>query len=102
MFVDLEKLKQQIAEQSINLIDVREQGEWDDGHVREAVHVPLSELRSGIIPEGIDKSKPSYLYCRSGQRVFFAAPILENAGFSVTPMQQGFEELIEYGFHFAE
>ena len=40
----LDKVKQQVADKKAVLIDVREQAEWDKGHVDGAVLLPLGEL----------------------------------------------------------
>src|SRR5438874_11340380 len=50
------------------LVDVRESGEWDAGHLPGAKHVPRGYLESRI--EGVvgDRDRPIVLYCASGQR----------------------------------
>jgi len=60
------------------LIDVREPWEYQDGHIAEAVNIPLSQLQSSIdeLPEGT----PLVLYCRSGNRSNQGAGILQRAG----------------------
>ncbi|MBC7533937.1 MAG: ThiF family adenylyltransferase [Oligoflexus sp.] len=52
--------------QNYRWIDVREQGEWDQGRVPNALHWPLSKLNQGLIPEKI--SGPTVIYCQSGVR----------------------------------
>jgi rhodanese-related sulfurtransferase len=48
------------------LVDVREEGEWQSGHIPGAVHLPLSRLAtdSGRLPKG----RRLVLYCLSGAR----------------------------------
>src|SRR5579862_9385468 len=62
-------------------IDVREQDEWDEGHIPGAVHVPRGNLESRI--EGVvgDRSQPIVLYCASGARSAFAADSLTSLGY---------------------
>ena len=62
-------------------IDVREQDEWDEGHIPGAVHVPRGNLESRI--EGVvgDKAKPVVIYCASGARSAFAADSLAALGY---------------------
>jgi molybdopterin/thiamine biosynthesis adenylyltransferase/rhodanese-related sulfurtransferase len=58
------------------LIDVRENEEWDAGHIPGAVHVPRSYLESrieGAVPE---RDRHVILYCASGNRSIFAAQSL--------------------------
>jgi molybdopterin/thiamine biosynthesis adenylyltransferase len=59
------------------LVDVREQGEWDAGHIPGARHVPRGYLESRI--EGVvgDRSQRVVLYCASGQRSALAAHTLK-------------------------
>lgn len=54
-------------------------GEYEAGHIRGAVNLPLSELRDrlGELP----KDRPLYLHCRSGQRSYYACRILAARGF---------------------
>ena len=99
MSYDLDDMRDQLEEGDAQLFDVREQDEWDAGHLVQAKFIPLSDLREGILPDGLDKSKKTYLHCRSGKRVMMAAPILESMGFQdVTPLQEGFEDLMAEGF----
>ena len=68
-----------LAEAGAAILDVREKGEYEAGHIRGAVNVPLSELRDrlGELP----KDRPLYLHCRSGQRSYYACRILAARGF---------------------
>ena len=47
------------------LLDVREQDEWDAGHVEGALHIPMGQVvaRIGELPDG-----PLYVMCRVGGR----------------------------------
>lgn len=60
-------------------IDVREQGEWDRGHIPQALHWPLSRLQRGDFPEKI--SGASVLYCQSGVRSRQALHLLKGQDF---------------------
>ena len=57
-------------------IDVREQDEWDEGHIPGAVHVPRGNLESRIESVVADRTKPIVIYCASGNRSAFAAETL--------------------------
>jgi molybdopterin/thiamine biosynthesis adenylyltransferase/rhodanese-related sulfurtransferase len=64
------------------LIDVRETGEWDAGHLPGAKHVPRGYLESRI--EGVvgDRDRRIVVYCASGQRSALAAnTLLELLGY---------------------
>src|ERR687885_1851349 len=59
------------------LVDVREQHEFEEGHIPGAVHVPRGHLESRIEGRAGDRSQPIVLYCASGQRSALAAHTLE-------------------------
>jgi molybdopterin/thiamine biosynthesis adenylyltransferase/rhodanese-related sulfurtransferase len=62
-------------------IDVREQDEWDEGHLPGAVHIPRGNLESrieGVVP---DRTKPVVIYCASAARSAFAAESLLALGY---------------------
>lgn len=95
-----QNLLQAVASGQAQLLDVREKEEWNAGHLRHAILLPLSILRSGKeIPSFLRKDLPTYLHCRSGKRVHLAAPLLQAKGFqTVIPLSQSFSTLIQLGF----
>ena len=60
------------------VVDVREDSEWKQGHVRGAKHIPLGQegQRAQELPQG-----PLVVMCRSGNRSATAAVRLKKAGF---------------------
>jgi phage shock protein E len=86
------------------LVDVREQAEWDDGHLKAAQLVPLSLLSKdgAAVPATLPKDKPIYLHCRSGGRCLKAAGILKAKGYDARPLEQGYGQLVKDGFEKAE
>src|SRR4051795_3919033 len=58
--------------------DVREQHEYESGHIPGAVHVPRGHLESRIEGKAGDKSQPIVLYCASGNRSAFAAHTMQS------------------------
>src|SRR5688572_32746337 len=58
------------------VVDVREQPEWDTGHIPGAKHVPRSYLETRIENAVPDKDARVVLYCQSGNRSAFAAHTL--------------------------
>ena len=78
----LEKMKNEINQQQADLYDVRELDEWEEGHLKIAKHLPLSNLREGQGEEKVAKNKKIYLHCRSGNRVLEAEDILLKKGFT--------------------
>jgi glyoxylase-like metal-dependent hydrolase (beta-lactamase superfamily II)/rhodanese-related sulfurtransferase len=63
---------------SLQVLDVREETEWKDGHIPDSVHVPYHDIHS--LPEGIDPEKPVAVICASGQRSAVAASLLKAHG----------------------
>jgi hydroxyacylglutathione hydrolase len=63
---------------SIQLLDVREQDEWDAGHIPGSIHRPYHDLRE--LPDGLDPERPVAAICSSGQRAAVAASLLKRLG----------------------
>src|SRR5712691_11793994 len=64
---------------SLQIGDVRGNGEWKKGHVPGARHIFVPELRKRM--SELDRSKSTVVYCGSGYRSSIAASILKPAGF---------------------
>lgn len=62
-------------------LDIREDREYQGGHIPEAVHIPLSKLSSRVSELDKHKQKPIVAYCRSGNRSTAAGGILKKSGF---------------------
>jgi molybdopterin/thiamine biosynthesis adenylyltransferase/rhodanese-related sulfurtransferase len=63
------------------IVDVREQDEWDEGHVPGAIHIPRGYLESRIEGAAPDRSQQILLYCAAGNRSAFAAKTLQELGY---------------------
>ena len=74
----------------IQLVDCREQYEWDAGRVEAAIHIPLNTLMAGTGPE-LDPSKPVAVICRSGNRSELASTMLQARGFDAHNVEGGME-----------
>jgi hydroxyacylglutathione hydrolase len=57
---------------------VREQHEWDDGHVPGSVFLPWHDIDG--IPSGLDPERPIAVICAAGGRAATAASLLEHHG----------------------
>jgi len=69
------------------LLDVREAAEWDAGHAREAVWIPMGELaaRVGELPS----DRRIVAICRTGSRSRSVADALVGAGFDAVNLDGG-------------
>jgi phage shock protein E len=65
---------------SVVIVDVRTPEEFQQGHVPNAVNVPLSNIIDNPAILRISKEKPIVLYCRSGYRAGKAAEALQKNG----------------------
>ncbi|YCM46789.1 rhodanese-like domain-containing protein (plasmid) [Verrucomicrobiaceae bacterium 227] len=63
----------------LQIVDVRSPGEWKEGHIPEATHMFLPELREKSAE--LDKRKPVAVYCASGYRASIASSILKQENF---------------------
>ena len=70
-------LPAEVAESGATVLDVREDGEWRDGHVPGALHIPAARL-----PDRIDEvpAGPVLVICGGGYRSAIAASLLARAG----------------------
>lgn len=106
----LEKVRTGLDKEKAVLLDVREQKEWNAGHLKDAMLLPLSKLRAGRadkkfaaqLEKKLPKKKIVYCHCRSGRRVLAAADILGKLGYDVRPLKTGYAQLLEAGFEQAK
>ena len=81
------------------VLDVREQSEWDEGHIPGAVHLPRGHLESRIERTAPDPTRPILVYCSAGNRSAFAAKTLGELGYDeVTSLAGGFTDWKRNGF----
>ncbi len=66
------------GEPELQLLDVRERREWEEGHVPGSLSVPWHDI-SGI-PEGVDPIRPIATICAGGIRAATAASLLKRYG----------------------
>lgn len=69
-----------LVESHAFIVDVREENEYQAGHMIGAINIPLSHFRERI--EEIPRDIPVYLYCRTSQRSYYAIRILQGRGYS--------------------
>ncbi len=76
------------------VLDVRQNGEHDEHHLRGAVHIPLHELldRLDEVPDS-----ELFVHCASGYRASIAASLLDRAGYDVVLVDDDIEHAAESG-----
>jgi hydroxyacylglutathione hydrolase len=78
--ITVEELHQRMrADEALQVLDVRRQGEWDSGHIAGAVLKPLNNLEKNF--DGLDRGRPLAVQCQGGYRSAIAASLLRRAGF---------------------
>ena len=72
-----------VNRENAQVVDVREDREWREGHIPGAIHLPLSQLDKDLdrLAPYREQEKPLVLVCRSGSRSVTAAVRLRRAGF---------------------
>ena len=77
----------ELRDQDVQLIDVREDYEWDAGRIAGARHVELERVAAQA--PTIDKERPVVFYCRLGARSGMAANAFRRAGYDAYSLDGG-------------
>lgn len=80
--VDVTEITKELNEGKALLVDVRGNSEWNAGHAKGALHLPVDQIMSGALPTK-DTATKLYLYCASGGRARMAAGVLKGKGYDV-------------------
>jgi hydroxyacylglutathione hydrolase len=86
--VELDELEKLLEQGSVQVVDVREKSERDEGYIPGSLHIPYRLLRTAGAA-GIDTSKPVVTICESGTRASIAASVLTAAGVEARPVLHG-------------
>jgi glyoxylase-like metal-dependent hydrolase (beta-lactamase superfamily II)/rhodanese-related sulfurtransferase len=86
--VSLEELEELLANDAIELLDVREADERDEGHVPGSRHLPYRTARAAA-EAGLFDGRPVVTICESGARAAIAASVLSAAGVEARPVLDG-------------
>lgn len=86
-YEDLENLA--FDNENTILLDVRSKLEFDNGHLKGAINIPVDELRKRM--HELDKDKLILAYCQVGLRGYIASRILMQRGFKVKNMTGGYK-----------
>ena len=81
--------REYLNDSNYQFIDVRTDSEYDSGHIKNSIHIPLHEIQDRMSEIDLLKSKNIIAYCRSGARSSKATKILVKAGFDVLNLSGG-------------
>ncbi|MED1488726.1 rhodanese-like domain-containing protein [Bacillus smithii] len=86
-----EELREKLEKgEKLNLIDVREEEEVQEGMIPEAKHIPMGEIPNSL--DQLDKQKEYIFICRSGRRSENVCYYLQEQGYKVRNMIGGMLE----------
>lgn len=81
--ISQEEAKKMMDDQEVLILDVREQDEYDSGHIVDAVLLPVGNINEDTAAEVIAaKDSVVLVYCRSGNRSKKAAEALAELGYT--------------------
>jgi rhodanese-related sulfurtransferase len=86
--VDARELAALVEHGDVDVIDVRETYERDDGYIPGSRNIPYRLLRT-LAPETLDRARPIVTVCESGARAGIAASVLEREGYDVRAVTGG-------------
>jgi hydroxyacylglutathione hydrolase len=86
--VSLDELERLLADDAIELLDVREADERDESHIPGSRHLPYRTARAAA-EAGLLNGRPLVTICESGPRAAVAASVLQAAGLDARPVLEG-------------
>ncbi len=95
--ISVQQGKELIDRSEVFILDVRTQEEYDAGHIKGSMLIPLQVIDKRL--NEIPKDRKILVYCRTGHRSAQASEILVNNGFTqVYNMKGGIVEWIKEGY----
>jgi rhodanese-related sulfurtransferase len=86
--VSLDELERLLADDAVELLDVREADERDESHIPGSRHLPYRTARAAA-EAGLLNGRPLVTICESGPRAAVAASVLQAAGLNARPVLDG-------------
>jgi hydroxyacylglutathione hydrolase len=86
--VSVDDLKRMLREAEVQVVDVREASERDEGYIPGSTNIPYRLLRK-LGPGALERTRPVVTVCESGPRAAIAASLLQREGFDVRPVMDG-------------
>jgi hydroxyacylglutathione hydrolase len=99
-YIDAETLYQRWSHhEAMTVVDVRRADEWREGHIPDAVHLPLGDLPQHL--DRLPKNRPVAVLCHSGYRAQIGASILAAHDYEVIAVRGGMSDWLERGYPFS-
>ena len=86
------QLADRMKEGNMVLLDVRTNGEFQSGHIKGALHIPVMELTARVAEIKKQGDREIVCYCQSGSRSLMAAARLTKLGFRSSHLEGGIAE----------
>ncbi len=86
------QLADRLKEGGVVLLDVRTSGEFNGGHLKNAIHIPVQELAARAGELAKYKEKEIVCYCQAGSRSLMGAARLKKLGYNVASLEGGIAE----------
>lgn len=87
--ITLDQFTNDFDQETMTLLDVRDEVEVVNGDIEGRVHIPLNDLRNRM--GELDKDKVVYIYCQVGLRGYIASRLLNQNGFTTRNLTGGFK-----------
>lgn len=92
--IDMEAFEAALDEEHVQVVDVRNEKEFTDGHIQGATHVFVGTLTDNL--DKLDRTKDLVIHCQAGDRSTIAYSLLKKNGFeSVRNYAGGMKEWVE-------
>ncbi|MGC2367882.1 MAG: MBL fold metallo-hydrolase [Candidatus Sulfotelmatobacter sp.] len=88
--MSVEVLTRRLQNEDVQVLDVRREREWEEGHIEGASWWPLDNFK--VAPPEVDRTVPIAVHCKGGYRSMIACSLLQRAGFqNVVNVVGGFD-----------
>ena len=78
---DFNAIRDEMVAGNITIVDVRSGSEYENAHIKDAIHAPYTRLPESI--KNLPKNKKLYVHCGSGMRASVAVSYLSRLGYDV-------------------
>jgi hydroxyacylglutathione hydrolase len=86
----------QAGDKALTVVDVREDSEWNEGHIPGAIHIPFHDLMAHL--DDLPSNRPVATICGGGTRSSIAASLLQAQGFEPVNITDGMDTWNEAGY----